>query len=51
MIVNMANTTPLVHDNISGFGMSLVAVFLLMVSSISKLLNFGVDSINAKKYT
>ena len=45
--VKMLNT-PLAQNNISGFGMSLVAVFFTY-GGYQQTINFGGDSINAKK--
>jgi len=47
VVVNMINT-PLVQNNVSGFGMSLVAVFFTY-GGYQQIINFGGDSINAKR--
>lgn len=46
-VVSMVNA-PMVKNNISGFGMSLVAVFFTY-GGYQQTINFGGDSINAKK--
>jgi len=47
VVLNMVNS-PLVQNNISGFGISLVAVFFTY-GGYQQTINFGGDSINAKK--